>query len=364
MYLFIISLLGVLALHAGSQKWSKRAEANKYAKIHGCMEPPKEDPWDYFGIQKMISSVRALVNGRALENATIAFERYGETFGAKILAQRVYFTCSPKNIKHVLVSRFVDFEASSVRAHLFRPITEHGIFAVDGEQWKKARDMYRGLFSNTRAIVNFPKLEERFQNLVKHIPATEKFDLQKLCLKLTLDMVSEFALGESLDTLNPEAQSQEKKDLTQSILNVDRIMARDGFLGPVAAFTPKKEFYNSCVTIHRFVEKKIYVALEKRRNNNAKPKEEQVPVAFNVLEGLMVNTQDMLELRDSATSIIIAGIEAMTSLIGTTFFLLSRHERVQEKLRDIILATIGHEAPTFDQLQNLAYLRYVLNESK
>jgi cytochrome P450 len=364
MYLFIISLLGVLALHAGSQEWSKRAEAIRYGNVHRCMEPPKEDPYDYFGIQKMISSVRALLTGTALENATTAFERYGDTFGAKILAQRVYFTCSPKNIKHILVSRFVDFEASSVRVHLFKPITEHGIFAVDGQEWKKARDMYRGLFYNTRAVVNLPKLEERFQSLVKHIPAVEKFDLQKLCLKLTLDMISEFALGESLDTLKPETQSQEKKVLTQSLLYVERIIARDGFLGPVAAFTPKKEFYNSCGNIHRFVEKKIHVGLEKRQRNNAKPAEEQLSVPFNVLEGLMVNTQDILELRDSATSIIIAGIEAITSLLGTTFFLLSRHARVQEKLRDIILATIGYEAPTFDQLQNLAYLRYVLNESK
>lgn len=358
----VFAVIGLLVLHASFQEYRSTQEADKYAKLHGCKEPVKEDPYDFLGIKKVYTSTRALLNKRALENAINAFEKHGETFGSRILAQRVFFTCSPRNIKHVLVSRFVDFEASSVRSHLFKPITEKGIFAVDGQEWKHARDLYRGLFTNTRSVTNIPKLESRFQTLLKYLPEGEAVDMQKLFLKLTLDMTSEFAIGESLDTLSPDTQSQEKKDLVKSLLYVDKILARDGFLGPAAAFLSKKEFHKCCGDVHRFVEKRIYAGLEKRRA--LKAKSEDLPEAFNILEGLMVNTEEMLELRDSATTILIAGVEGITSLIGTVFYLLSRNPRVQDKLRSIILETIGHEVPTFDQLQNLAYLRFVLNESK
>ena len=77
-------------------------------------------------------------------------------------------------------------------------------------------------------------LEKHTQSLLSQIPDQGKpFDLRALILNLILDITTQFAFGDSVDSLSI-VQSPEKKRFVAAVLNVKRIMARDGFLGPVA----------------------------------------------------------------------------------------------------------------------------------
>lgn len=103
----------------------------------------------------------------------------------------------------MLVVRFVDYDSSVLRAHLFRHITEHGIFAVDGPEWKVAKDMYRNQLSNTRTIIDLHMQERHFQTFLSRVsPLGQPYDLQPLFLNLSLDLTTAFAMGESVDSLS------------------------------------------------------------------------------------------------------------------------------------------------------------------
>lgn len=228
-----LAFLTVFAVTLSLQKFLRYRAYRLLSITHRCQDPPKEGPYDIFGIFKIIRATRHLLNKTALANTIALFERYGETYASKVLTQTVFFTCDPRNIRHVLITRFVDYDSSVVRVHLFRPITEHGIFAVDGVDWKLARSLYRNQFANTRSIMDFDMHEKHFQSLLCSIPSTgEPFDLQPLFLNLTLDITTAFALGDSVDSLSP-AQSDEKRHFVKALLYVKRIMARNGFLGPI-----------------------------------------------------------------------------------------------------------------------------------
>lgn len=184
----------------------------RFSASYGCKDAASERFYDYLGIIKIIKSTHYLLKKTALANSVSLFEKYGETYASRLLAQRVFFTCDPRNIKHVLVTRFVDYDSSTVRVHLFRPITEHGIFAVDGPEWKLARDLYRNQFSHTRSIIDLDVQEQHFQGFLRRVPSAGKpFDLEALFLNLVLDLTTAFALGESLDSLNP-SQSDDKRN--------------------------------------------------------------------------------------------------------------------------------------------------------
>lgn len=263
-----------------------------------------------------------------------------------------------------LVTGFDDYVISSSRAQLFRPITEHGIFAVDGSKWKHARSLYRNLFSNTRAIADLDVFEQHVRRLLRHIPSTGKpFDLQPLFLNLTLDITMAFALGESVDSLSP-TQSEEEKTFVKDLFYVKFIMARDGFLGPAHVLWPKRDFHKACNDVHRYVEAIIERALETNRREKEQDVQKKDPSRYNLLQGLLENSSDMIELRDGVISILIAGIESVASLLSTTFWLLARDERVYRKLRTNILDTVGQDLPTYNQLKNLMYLRYVFFEGQ
>lgn len=329
------------------------------ASSRGCKDPPCENSYDLFGLVKIISLIRYLLGKTAIANSTELFGKYGETYTSRILGEEVIFTCDPRNIKQVLVTRFLDYDSSVIRAHMFRPLTEHGIFAVDGPEWEFARDMYRNHFSNTRKIIDLQMQERHFQTFLSRVPPPgQPCDLQPLFLNLTLDLTTAFAIGESVNSLSL-AQPDDKTHFVESLICVRKTLARDGFLGPAHVLLSKKDFYKACANVKRYVERYIVESLHRRRNHEAKDSKE-----FNLLDGLTENSEDMVSLRDGVITILIAGIDSVASLLSTTFWLLARDERVFQKLRANILNYIGQEAPTYEKLRNFAYLRYVLNEGE
>ena len=359
----VFIFLAIYTATIGLEKLLRYRAHRLLSTSKGYQDPPKEGSYDVLGIFKIIRATRHLRNKTALASTIELFERYGETYASKLLTQTVFFTCDPRNIRHILVTRFVDYDSSVVRVHLFRPITEHGIFAVDGPDWKIARNLYRNQFSNTRSIMDFDMHEEHVRRFLCSIPSTGKaFDLQPLFLKLTLDMTTAFALGESVDSLSAR-QSDEKKHFVKALLYVKKIMARDGFLGPVHVLLSKRDFYRACSDVHQYVECRIKRALANKRQENGQGGHKN-PSKYNLLEGLMENSSDVEELRDGVITILIAGIDSVASLLSTTSWLLARDESVYQKLRTSVLDTIGQKPPAYDQLKNSTYLRYVFNEGR
>jgi len=363
--LVVIVFPVAVVLYVLLENWRLFSKRQQFSKLHGCQPVPKEDPYDIFGIKKVISSTQHLVNKSVLSSSIELFDKHGETYESCILGQRIVMTCNPKNIMRVLVSGFADFDSSTVRVHLFLPITERGIFSVDGPEWKLARNLYRGQFSNTRSITNLEMLEKHTQIFLDQIPTPgNPFDLQEMILRLILDVTTEFAMGDSADSLIA-TQSSDKKKFVAALLNVKRIMAKNGFLGPVAMLLSNKEYYQSCGEVHHYVEERIRRTLSRNKHldTSMKIEDSNRHTGYNLLESLTQNSTEILELRDGVITILIAGIDSVTSLLSTTFFLLARNERVFRKLRQEVLDAVGQETPTFDHLKNLTYLRWVFNET-
>lgn len=337
-------------------KWYKR---RSLTKARGYSEPPSERPWDIFGVAKILIAARHLVNATTLPDADKSFARFGTTFSAKFLSQRVLFTCHPENLRHVFVPGFNDFDSSKgLRDHLFAPITPNGIFALDGAHWKAARGLYRDFFSRTRDIFNPILLEKAFKSLQERIPIGETVDLQPLFLLAVMDTTSAFALGESLDSLDKN-QSAEKREVMYALKNAKRIMARNGFLGPLHHFLGKKEYLKSCEIIHTYVEGLIRKRLGEKFAGVQKSTDKRC-----LLNNLCEISDNVGDIRDGVVTVMIAGIDTINTLLSTTFFLLSRNKRVLTKLRKEIMDVTKGEIPTFDDLRAMPYLRAVFNESE
>ncbi|KAL3479205.1 cytochrome P450 [Aspergillus californicus] len=277
------------------------------AREHACKPTRVERPWDLIGLVKIYDSTKHLLQEPVLVNISALFANYGKTYTSRILTQRVQFTCDPRNIRQLLVTRFGNFDASGIRAHLFRPITARGIFALDGS---------------------------RVPGFRRQMPAGYAVDLQSLFLKLIPDMNSAFCDGVCTDTLRPD-QSAEKKKLAESLMYAKRITARDGFLGPFYYLLSRKDSILPALT-------ELELKLK--------------PQSF--LQRILGNTSEIDAMWNAVVTILIAGTESVASMLSTTFFLLARHERVFAKLRQEILDTIGTDPPTYETIRKVTYLRH------
>lgn len=98
--------------------------------------------------------------------------------------------------------------------------------------------------------------------------------------------------------------------------------------------------------------------------------EDKVPNGrrYIFLEALAMETRDRKLLRDQMLNILVAGRDTTSSLLGSVFYFLARHQRVFNTLRREILETFGDgnekkEIIGFTSLKDLQYLRFVINES-
>ncbi|PYH81570.1 cytochrome P450 [Aspergillus uvarum CBS 121591] len=292
----------------------------------------------------------------ALDYTDKLFKRYGNTYMSQILGYRIHFTCDPANIKHILSTGFADYDSSKLRGPLFNPITPHGIFTVDGPDWRVMRDQLRTQLSNNRRICDFAMFEQQFQTFLQRVPPDgQRFDIQECFISLAIDIQSGFALGDSVGKLHP-SPAPAKKHFAEDLHVIKETIVRDGFRGPLRHLSRKLEFRQSCVRARRFV-------MDYAEREVAKGISQDNAEGYYFMKGLNEKGADAAQLANQTLSILLANDSIATTLSGI-FFLLSQHERVVSKLRQIVLEEIGHNPPTYDQLTKIPYLTYVIHESK
>lgn len=343
-----------------------RAARRKICETHRCETPPQERPYDFWGVRNAYQLIKHFFNGRILKAMTVAFDTYGHTYSTIILGTPVLFTCDPRNIRQILVDRFSDYYASQgLRDHLFRPLMSGSIFALDGIPWKSARDLFRDVFSNTRSITDIAMFERVFQDMRRQIPVGGKeFDIQELLHMFTTETMFSFVLGESSEVFR-SSQTPDKRKFVDSMKLVEAKIAQNGFLGGAHILTSKKQFHASCSFIRNFLGGVVGRKMA-RLDNQEKIEDPGLGERYCLLISLIQNTTDTEQVIDGLLTVLVAGTGSIAHVLSATFWLLARNPPVYNKLRRVILETVGDEraTPTYLQLKSLSYLRHVLNEGE
>lgn len=129
-----------------------------------------------------------------------------------------------------------------------------------------------------------------------------------------------------------------------------------------------EKYRRACRTVHAYAEKFVDCALQHRRKEKARmnttgsadPGEKQ-PYVF--LQELAKDTEDPIMLRDQIVNMLLAARDTTAGLLAFVFFLLARRPDVWAKLRAEVLEHYT-EPLTYDAVQDMTYLRYVVQESK
>ena len=140
-------------------------------------------------------------------------------------------------------------------------------------------------------------------------------------------------------------------------------------LGPFKFLYPymDSKWLNSCAITHKFTDKYVRKASEYRsprasRTAAWQSNEKEGRRSPVLLHAIAEHTENPTELRNEILQALMAAQETTAALISNVFFLFSRHPLVWQKLR-MEVTTLGKTDLNVDCLQNMEYLRQVLNES-
>lgn len=161
-FFFIICGLGWYAL--------LRFQEHRLIKRLGGYAPSLSG-WLPFNLDLVYRSLYLSCNYRDLDFWHFLYKRCSLSSSAsptaefRIVGQRFVFTADPENIKAILATQFDDYGKGENFLRDFQDFLGHGIFATDGEEWAKSRQLLRPQFVKTR-VRDLDIFEKHVQQLL------------------------------------------------------------------------------------------------------------------------------------------------------------------------------------------------------
>lgn len=123
-----------------------------------------------------------------------------------------------------------------------------------------------------------------------------------------------------------------------------------------------REFRRISEFVQAYIDRFTHKALE--HHAAGKPTSHDNGGQYIFLEEISKHIKDPVRLRSELLNILFAGRDTTSSLLSICFHQLARHKDVWYQLRQEILDNVGDRLPTYEDIKNLKFLRYVLNESE
>ena len=235
------------------------------------------------------------------------------------------------------------------------PFFGDGIFTQEGDAWKHSRELLRPQFVH-KQYDDLQLFQEAVDNLISVLPERGVIDLQPLFFQLTLDTTTAFLFGDSVDSLKTPKITSES-NFASAFNTAQDFIAKRMRLQDLYWLVGGRKFDAACKDVHRFADQIIDRNLSRESKNEDSGK-------YVFLDFLEKNTSNRTELRSQIINILVAGRDTTACLLSWTFFLLVRHPRVLQKLRDEVSTTFqGRTEITRSELRRMDYLQNVLKET-
>jgi len=173
---------------------------------------------------------------------------------------------------------------------------------------------------------------------------------------------SEFLFGESLDSLGSptDAKAQLAHDIELTIQDAADRFRKSLLYRWLRRPGVDQAVSNVLSSTTRYAQEALDRAAEDQKHAQGEH-EESRPYSF--LDEMARQTQDIERMSHEATSLMFAGKDTTSGLLGSMWYLFARHPEVWDKLLTEVDQLEG-APPTYEWVKNAKYLRYCEHEGK
>ena len=305
---------------------------------------------------------------RSNENLTQLFRKASSSifemsppFGPKIV-----YSIEPANVKAAWAMNFDDWGLQGLRAWALAPLCGPGIVTVDGKPWHFSRSMLRPSFSKKRAA-DLPLFTNLYQSFIEKIPMNgHEVNLLPLLDRLGFDTASILMFGGPVGAINGDDKTvSEIERVIKALEYCELVVCKRMEYPQFEIFCRDRRFFAQCEVVQRYFDKRILHVKRKAQGQLDDDTENAQPYIF-AEELLRQGLQPEL-VRQKILNTFIAARGAVGSNVGHVLFLLARHPKCWQKLREEVLS--AHVLSKQDygrmasELRSLPYLRGVIHES-
>lgn len=332
----------------------------QFARLHGCkplVRRSNKDP--FLGLDRTYSIIQSARQHKALEHGHARHRRLKYTFASRQMLHNTILTAEPENIKTILSINFKHYGLGYCLEQ-FEPLLGKGIFDTDGDHWAMSRGLIRPNFTRDQ-VADLASFEHLIQDLFALIPRDGRtvVDLQSLFFRYTIDSATEFLFGQSVGSLR---STESNINFAEAFNCSQEAITMRGMLGQLHKFykNPKADESDRICRefAQQFVDEAVR-AVESEKEDKQENSETKRKYIFS--HELARRTSDKRRILDELMNVLLAGRDTTASLLSNMFFMLAKNPAIWAKLRREV-ATLEGRLPTYEELRNLKYLKYCMNE--
>ncbi len=257
----------------------------------------------------------------------------------------------PEHVRYILTENPRNFTNREIAENLQKLIGD-GLLTIDGDAHRQQRRLVQPAFHRKR-IENYAGIMvQHTEDMLSTWNTEHTLDMAREMQELTLRIVARCLFNVDL--------SKEVNELGQAF--TDMISNPVGMIEGMLGLRIDQPFtaYGRRMAAKRKVDAFIYNLIEQRRAEGG----DRGDVLSMLLEdqGEEGNLNDT-QVHDHIMTFVAAGHETTSNALTWTFYLLSQHPQVREKLRNELNTVLGGRAPTLEDTPQLTYTEWVLNES-
>jgi cytochrome P450 len=316
---------------------------------------------------------------------------------------------TPAQFEAVQKHQLDNFVKGDSLHYLLLDLMGDGIFTVNGDKWKRQRQILVRLFTarslrdhitpiirkNTRTLLSILDRVASQVSEGKAKEATGVVDLVEMMHQLTLDSFVELAFGVQLGGLASMEQAQDQQEAPETIghrfqraFDTAQFLMARRFMSPSFEWKLKRwlnigserRLRDAMAVVNEMAYGLISKCIELRQPSQSQPTataEASEPGRQKHLVDLLLDVADAegldftpTQVRDLVVNALVAGRDTTAESLCWTFHLLHQHPRVVAALRDELrrakLPIGGDQSepyiPTMDDVQALPYLEATIRE--
>jgi cytochrome P450 len=280
----------------------------------------------------------------------------GDVVPIKLMKVRGFQINHPDLIEQVLVQTGRAFAKSPPGVRHGRDAAQmmfgNGLLTSDGEFWLRQRRLAQPAFHRDRIAAYGEIMVDHTERALSTWQGGETRDIHRDMMAITLDIVAKTLFDAEVDS--EVAMISHAMDVIMERVQHDQVSPQ----APVWLPTPGNRRFNRVMAE---LDKLIYRFIAERRTSGADP--------GDLLAMLLAAQDDQgqgmsdKQLRDELMTFFLAGHETTALSLSWTWFLLSRHPDVRERLEAELDTVLAGRSPTMADLPSLTYTEQVLKES-
>jgi cytochrome P450 len=319
-----------------------------------------------------------------LDFATRITNEGGEVTRFRVFGRQLFFVKSPQLLQEMLVEKARAFRKSIGMRLILYPLAGEGLFTSNGDLWRKQRKLMAPIFQHSRLSHYTEVMTQLAEREVTPWKNGERLDISKEMIRVTMGIVGKALfdadtfsesdeLGAALSTALRWSNTQALSIPLVSKIIVMSSMERWAARLPKMLQGPHERIFQRLhqPLLPSMHNKELHAAkaLLTRRMQQMIDERKQSGLTRKDLLTTLLSARDEdgnpmsdQQVQDEAITLFVAGHETTATALTWTFYLLSQHPEIYQRLLAEVDA-FGDKPPTFEDLPRLSYALQIFQEA-